>query len=53
MNAKYLILTSDYQVAVDYANKNGIDITQWRWIRDKFKDPAIYREVKFMEPTHK
>lgn len=42
---EYIILTSDYQAAVEKAKELNLDITQWHWIRDRFKEPIVYKQV--------
>lgn len=36
-------MTSDYQTGADYAKEIGLEIHQWQWIRDRFKDPVAYK----------
>jgi hypothetical protein len=48
MNAEYLILTSDYQTAIDYSKELGLEWGQWNWIRDRFKDPIAY--IRYIKP---
>lgn len=43
MTPEYIIMTSDYQTGADYAKKIGLEIHQWQWIRDRFKDPVAYK----------
>lgn len=43
MTPEYIIMTSDYQTAADYAVELGITFGQWQWIRDRFKDPVAYK----------
>lgn len=45
MTAKYIILTSDWQAAGDYATECGLKFNEWQWIRDRFKDPIIYQLI--------
>lgn len=42
---EYIILTSDYAIAAETAKEIGIEIGQWKWIRDRFKDPLVYKKV--------
>ena len=46
MTPEYIIMTSDYQTAADLANEMNLDFYQWKWIRDRFKDPIAYQRVK-------
>ena len=46
MTPEYIIMTSDYQTAADLANKMGLDFHEWKWIRDRFKDPIAYKRVR-------
>lgn len=43
---EFIIMSSDYQTAADYAKELGLDFSQWQWIRDRFKDPAAYRRYQ-------
>ena len=36
-------MTSDYQTGADYAKEIGLEIHEWQWIRDRFKDPVAYK----------
>ena len=49
MNAQYLILTSDYQMAADYAKEIGLEFGDWNWIRDRFKEPIAYKRYTNQE----
>lgn len=42
----YIILSSDYQTAADYAKELGLEFHQWHWIRDRFKDPLAYKKYE-------
>lgn len=44
-DSTYIILTSDYQEAVHRAKELNIEITQWRWLRDRFKEPLVYKRI--------
>lgn len=46
MDPEYIIMSSDYGLAAQQAKDLDIDIHQWRWIRDKFKEPIIYKLYK-------
>lgn len=39
----YIIMTSDYEEAANVAKKFGLEFFQWKWIRDRFKQPVIYK----------
>ena len=43
MTPEFIIMTSDYQTAADYAKELKLDIHQWHWIRDRFKEPICYK----------
>ena len=43
MTPEYIIMTSDYQTGADYAKELKLDIHQWHWIRDRFKEPIAYK----------
>ena len=43
MTPEFIIMTSDYQTAADYAKELKLDIHQWHWIRDRFKEPIAYK----------
>jgi hypothetical protein len=43
MTPEFIIMTSDYQTGADYASSLGLNITEWHWIRDRFKDPVAYK----------
>jgi hypothetical protein len=43
MTPEYIIMTSDYQIAAEYASTLGLEFSQWQWIRDRFKDPIAYK----------
>ena len=43
MTPEYIIMTSDYETGANYAKELGLEIYQWKWIRDRFKDPIAYR----------
>ena len=45
MNFDYIILTSDFAVAAEKAKELGLEIGQWNWIRDRFKDPLVYKKI--------
>ena len=45
MTPEYIIMTSDYQVAADLAKKLGLEFAEWKWIRDRFKDPICYKKI--------
>lgn len=36
-------MTSDYQTAADLATDMGLGFAEWKWIRDRFKDPICYK----------
>ena len=42
---EYIILTSDYAIAAETAKELGLEIGQWNWIRDRFKEPLVYKKV--------
>ena len=43
MTPEYIIMTSDYQIGAGYAKELGLEIHQWHWIRDRFKEPIAYK----------
>ena len=43
MTPEFIIMTSDYQTGAEYAKELGLDIHQWHWIRDRFKEPIAYK----------
>ena len=45
MTPEYIIMTSDYQIAADLAKELGLEFAEWKWIRDRFKDPIAYKRV--------
>lgn len=46
MTPEYIIMTSDYQIGAEYAKELGLEIHQWHWIRDRFKEPIAYKRYK-------
>ena len=46
MIPEYIIMTSDYQLAAEYAAKLDLEIGQWKWIRDRFREPLGYKRIK-------
>ena len=34
------------QLAAEYAKELGLDIHQWHWIKDRFKDPVCYQRYR-------
>lgn len=42
---EYIILTSDYAIAAETAKELGLEFGQWNWIRDRFKEPLIYKKL--------
>lgn len=49
MTPEYIIMTSDYQAAADYAKELGFELGTWQWIRDRFKDPIAYKRYTNQE----
>ena len=45
MTPEYIIMTSDYQTGADLAKEMGLEFAEWKWIRDRFKDPIAYKRV--------
>ena len=45
MIPEYIIFSSQYQVAADYAKELGLEVGQWKWIRDKFNEPLGYKKI--------
>jgi len=43
MTPEYIIMTSDYETASNYAKELNLELHQWKWIRDRFKDPIAYK----------
>ena len=46
MTPEYIIMTSDYLTAADLAKEMNLELHQWKWIRDRFKDPIAYKRVR-------
>jgi len=46
MTPEYIIMTSDYQTAADLATDMELGFGDWKWIRDRFKDPIAYKRYK-------
>ena len=46
MTPEYIILTSDYIVAAEKAKELDLALGTWHWIRDRFKDPVVYKRYK-------
>lgn len=46
MTPEYIIMTSSFQTGADYAKELGLDINEWQWIRDRFKDPVAYKRYR-------
>ena len=49
MTPEYIIMTSDYQTGAEYAKELGLDIHEWHWIRDRFKEPIAYKRWRGSE----
>lgn len=46
MTPEYVITTSDYAVAAEYAKTLDLELGTWKWIRDNFKDPICYKRYR-------
>lgn len=42
---EYVIFTSDFGLAAQKAKELGLDIHQWHWVKDKFKEPWVYKRI--------
>lgn len=42
---EYIILTSDYGLAAQKAKELGLNTFEWNWIRDRFKEPLVYKKL--------